>query len=362
MKNYLAISACLLTSMWMLSACDKSDNTDTPPFIKETLPDGLAVLNEGNYAYKINGSLDYLDYQDDNMLRNVFSSVNGRSLGGTPNSAVLSSNGEIFTATTDENRIEIMDAFTMKSTGHIDIRCPRKLTIMEGFVYVSSYTGKVYKIKDDTHSLVDSSEVVGANLEGIAVAKGHVYVCNSTNADYSYNSNVVMLDTELNKLKDINVVTNPTQLVSDGSRVYLVSQGNYYDIKAEVQQIDTKTDAVANIGTATMIALGPNGLYMINAPWGAVPIYSYLDFGTGMTRKFIEGTEIFNPYSIGVDPLTSDVYISSLSEDPETHYSSYSMDGYLTRYKADGTFVKQYPCGVNPGTILFISHVAIFQE
>ena len=360
MKKYLSLALCMAVGLLAFTSCGDDDNNKKDQPVPMRTVAGVYVLNEGSYPHKVNGSLDYYAFGADNQLtptRNIFQTVNGRSLGGTPNNAVINRKGEMYIATTDENRVEIVDAKTMKSVAVAKIRQPRELAYDDNAVYVSSYTGRVYKIDEKSHEVVDSSEVVGQRLEGIAVVGGNVYVCNAYNADYTYNKNVVKLNAGLDKVKDIAVLDNPTQLVVSGSDLFLVSTGNYNDVSATVQQINTTTDAVTTIGNATMIAVGGDRLYMVNAPYGSTPTYSYYDLKAKTVSKWIVGSELFNPYAIAVDPWTEKVYVSSQNENPDKPGTpSYTTDGYFAVYKKDGTFLGKHACGVSPGTIVFWSY------
>ena len=202
------------------------------------------------------------------------------------------------------------------------------------------------------NELTDSSEVVGTNLEGIAVRKGHVYVSNGWNNDYTYNTNVVKLQAAtLDKEKDIAVVTNPGALLNTSDGLYLLSVGDYYSVPGQLQKIDDQ-DQVSVIGNYTMMAADENGLYLVNAPYGSPATYSYYSFATKTAVKWIDGTEIFNPYAIGVDSVSGKVYVTSLSKDENTGYASYVMDGYIVAYTTAGVKTGQWTVGVCPGVIV----------
>ena len=137
----------------------------------------------------------------------------------------------------------------------------------------------------------------------------------------------------------------------------MVSQGNYNDVKPAVQQLNAATDEVMLIGEATMAAVAGDRLYMVNAPYGVKPTYSYYSLSAHTVINWITGTEIFSPYAIGVDPITNRVYITSLSQNPDVPGSaSYTGDGYLAVYDPTGSFMGKYDCGVCPGTIVFAYH------
>ena len=356
MKKYLSMFAFVLTGALMFVSCDDDGDSNEPTICPAVISDGLYVVNEGSFYKKINGSLDYLDYKTWKATRNIFQSTNGRSLGGTPNNAVINERGEMYIATTDENRVEIVNPKTTKSIAVAKIRQPRELAIDNGCVYVSSYTGKVYKIDSQSYKVVDSSKVVGANLEGIATTNGYVYVCNSHNPDYTYNTNVVKLDKQLDKVKDVKVLVNPTQILALNNELFVISIGNYKDINPTVQQIDIKTDHVSVIGAGTMMAAGTDRLYIINSPWGKPATYNAYDLTNKTMSKWVDGSEILYPYGVGVDPITGDVFVTSQNKDAVTGRASYVTDGYLARYTRDGNFKGKYPCGVNPGTIVFLNH------
>lgn len=359
--KYMKLFACLLAGALVLTACG-DDDEPTVEYGNVTVTSGLFILNEGNYFSQVNGSLDYLDYSTSSVSRGVFLKANGRALGGTPNNAVICG-AKMYIATQDENRVEVVDLNTLKTYSPIDVIAPRELCTDGKSVYVSSYTGEVSKLDTASLTVVQKSPVVGANLEGIAYRKGYVYVCNAWNNDYTYNTNVVKLNAEtLAKVKDITVMTNPNQLIASGDDLYLASWGNYFDVSPFVQHISLD-DQVKTMVHGVHIALGDKKLYVIDTSYDAnyneVNSYYVYDFSTNEYGEFIQGTEIDSPCTIAVDPQTGDVFISSRKKYLDSNgllAVSYTQDGYVARYKADGTFKGKYECGVNPGTLLFVSH------
>ena len=197
MKKYLLSIAVLMAATISFTSCDDDDDcpTCTPPV--SIVQNGVYVINEGSYSYQINGTLNFLGYDvakgTYSMTDSIFEKVNGRSLGGTPNDAIIFSDSLLCIAVTDENRIEFVNTTTKKAYAAVTISQPRELAYERGsnYIYVSSYTGKVYKIDMTTRTIAGESEKVGANLEGIAVVGNKLYVCNSCNPDWTYNKNVV---------------------------------------------------------------------------------------------------------------------------------------------------------------------------
>jgi hypothetical protein len=102
-------------------------------------------------------------------------------------------------------------------------------------------------------------------------------------------------------------------------------------------------------------------LYIINTTydenWAEKNNYNVYDLKTGKERNFTQGSEVFSPAAIGVDPTMGDVFITSYSESEDYKGSaSYTTDGFVVRYSTTGTFLNKYTCGVGPGTLVFAHH------
>jgi hypothetical protein len=362
MKKYLLSIAVLMAATISFTSCDDDDDSATCP--TPVIPRyGVYVINEGNYSYQINGTLDFLGYDvakgTYSMTDSIFEKVNGRSLGGTPNDALIFSDSLLCIAVADEDRVEFVNTTTKKASAAVSIDSPRELAYESGsnYLYVSSYTGKVYKIDMTTRTIAGESEKVGANLEGIAVAGNKLYVCNSCNPDYTYNKNVVELNANtLAKNQDIEVVDNPVDVINAGSAIFILSMGNYADKPATVQML--KDGQLSTIGNATMMAYDAynDQLYMINAPFGGDKEYKVYNLKNGQTTTFLTNPDIFSPYSLAVNPVNGDVFITSSTKNPDTGYADYTADCKLYRYTSAGILLGTYDCGVNPGTIVCDSY------
>ena len=362
MKKYTKFLGCLFVGAFVLTSCLSSDDEWEPREV--TVADGVFILNEGSYFSQINGTMDFISYATGtlSMNRNVFEQVNGRTLGGTPNH-ILRCGSKIYIATTDENRIEVLDAKSLKALTPIAITAPRELCTNGKSVFVSSYTGEVSKVDTASLTVVRKSAKVGANLEGIAYRDGSIYVCNAWNPDYTYNTNVVKLSAEsLEKQKDITVVANPNQLIATENGLFLASWGNYADVPAKIQFINS-SDNVTSIADATYMALGNGFLYLISSSydenWKEVNTYSMMDLSSGAQYRFIDSSDIESPCAIGVDPISGMVVITSRKKYPNAEgvpTVSYTRDGYVACYTPLGDFIAKLDCGVNPGAMLFLSH------
>ncbi len=361
MKNYLLSLAVLLSSCLVLTSCLGDSNENTGGKKEITLTTGVFILNEGSYYDKVNGSLSYIGYtsnfNSDQITNGLFYTINNRYLGGTPNDIILAgSEGEVYIACTDENRVEILDS-NLKSIAFVEMKEPRRMAADESYVYVTSYDGTVSAINIKTHKIEKTTEVIGAGLEGIAVRNDLLYVCNSHNrTDYSHLAEVVKVKTSsMEKVGSLKVALNPTKIKLSGNNLYLLSSGNFKDVKAEIQKIDA-SDNVSYLCDGTHFDVVNNNLAVINAPFGQgdekpAPEYFVLN-SKGAKITFKPGIEILSPCAIAIDPNYGYVYISSYTISTYG-YAAYSAPGYVCRFDLNNGLAKKFDAGVGPTGFLF---------
>lgn len=367
MKKNLYLFLLLVMSSFVFVSCDQNDPTPVPkppidPVYKSA---GLFVLNEGNMANKINGTLSFLDYKSGKIVDGLFATANQRSLGGTPNDMVEVM-GRLYICVTDENRVEVVDAVTMKSLNFATVKQPREICASRNGVYVSSYDGTVSFINFDG-KLMKKSEVVGSYLEGIVARDGYVYVCNAytPGTTYTYHTNIVKLNAEtLAKVSDITVGANPTKIECNGNNMYVLSTGNYADVKGQIQAID-HDDKVSYLCDATMMAVAGDNIYAINSvtDWTTYKTTTeYFRYDVAKKTKMplindVDAKKIISPCAIAVDPANKTLYISSYVLGAKG-YADYAAKGYIMEYELGGAFKKKYNAGVGPKNMIpFVKQV-----
>lgn len=370
MRKFLSMFAfALMCATGLVSCSDDDDQKDVPAPEpgQVTVTDGVFLLNSGNSANNVDGSLTYIG-SDGNVIQNAFSKVNGRSLGITPNDVMVFGT-KMYIVVTGENTIEVVDKNTLKSIKQIKTTDlmgtdhgtqPRHITSAGDHVYVSTFAGYVAAIDTVDFKMTDIYQV-GSYPEGMAAAGSSLYVVNS---DYGYGNNPSISEINLNtgKVTEHNdaMIMNPTAIAEVNGALYFLDYGQYDD---SWNQTDAGVRKIAGgnitkVADATMMAVNPISgmIYTVNAPYsseGVAVTYSVYNTATGEAKQFIDGSGIASPAAIAVDPISGDVYIASYSINPETGYADYAANGYVRQYTADGTFVKEYEAGVGPLVFAF---------
>lgn len=356
MKKYFSLMLIAASALGLVG-CSNNDEPDTPNPDVPAKAEGAFILNQGNYGKQIEGSLTLIDYASSTASQQLFQKANGRSLGSTPQGAVLYG-GKIYLGIYESNVIEIVDRNTFKSVKQISLsnaegQSPRSLVAKDGKVYVSMFNGYVSRLDTVTLS-IDKTVKVGPNPDIIAIRGNYLYVPNSDGMNWQSGYGTTASKINLASFtveKTFTVGLNPTEFVSNGTDLFLLCKGNYNDVKSKIYRLDG-SDNSTEVDVATLMAIKNGNLYYINAPWGAPEItYTTLDIATGTKKNMIADNGVDSPAGLGVDPVNGNIIVTSYSMD--NGYASYTTDGYAKVYDQAGTLLKRYDVGVGPCVIFF---------
>lgn len=296
---------------------------------------GFFLLNEGNMGSN-KSTIDFFSYETGKYLRNIYPTRNPevvKELGDVGNDIAIYGN-KLYAVINCSHYVEVMDVHTGRHVGSIDVLNCRYIVFHDGKAYISSYAGPVQidpnarpgkVVEVDTTSLKITREVVvGYQPEEMVITGGKLYVANSGGYRYpNYDTTVSVVDLRTFAVDHtIDVAINLHRMALDRyGRIYVSSRGDYYDVKADVYVVDTKTDRVTrhlDIPASEMCLVG-DSLYMTAVEWSYVTqsntvSYTLYDVGRQevVTRNFItDGTDrqIKIPYGVAVDPETCDVYV-----------------------------------------------------
>ena len=217
MKNFFKFFS-VFAVVSLFAACSDDENSSSRP---DTSGEILYVLNSGDWKSN-NSSLTMYNVSTGESVQGYFELVNGRGLGNTANDIIVYGD-KMYIAVAGESSIEVADT-DAKSLKRIECGAqPRYLAAYDGKVYATYYNGFVARL--DTLTLeVDALLKVGRNPEQLAICGDKLYVANSGGMDYNselgYDNTVSVVDIEnFREIEKIDVVLNPSQVISDGKGV-----------------------------------------------------------------------------------------------------------------------------------------------
>ena len=365
-----------------LCFCLFSCRDDNEIFIPEIIPvddsehtsiRGFYLLNEGNMGSN-KSTLDYYDYETGEYNRNIFGFANPsvpKELGDVGNDIKIYGS-KLYAVINCSNKVEVMDKYTAKRLGQIDMPNCRYIRFHEGYAYVTSYAGPVelnpdykqkgYVAKVDTATFeVLDRCIVGFQPDELEIAGNKIYVANSGGYMFpNYESTVSVIDIHtFSETKRIEVARNLHRLRADRhGNLWVSSRGDYYDQPSRLYWVDTKTDAlVDSINVAVShFHLDGDSLYLYSTEWSYISMSNEITYGIVdvvrkeiVTRNFItDGTEqeIKIPYGIMVNPVTKDIYV--------TDAKNYVSPGTLYCFDKDGKQKWNVRTGDIPAHFVFL--------
>lgn len=344
MKKRLAYTVLIIGVV--LSACRNPLPPDLIPPGSPPSGDGVYVTNEGNFQFG-NAEISYYNYNDTLVSPAVFANTNNRPLGDICQTMVIH-NGLAYLVLNNSGKIEVVDAGTFKSTGTITaLTSPRYiLPVNQNKAYVSDlYADKISVIDLAGQSIAGEIRLSGWTEE-MALVFGFAYV---TNRESNY---IYIIDASADSLVDsidVGYGSNSIREDRDG-KLWVLSSGDAANgIKAAL----TRVNPVSR--QKELVLQFPN----INSdPWrlrinGTLDTLYYLDNGIHRisinssnlpSSPFVkQGTRNF--YGLGVDPLTSEIYVSDAID--------YVQRGIIYRLSPSGSEIHSFMAGIIPGDFCF---------
>jgi len=342
----------LLSGMLILSGCDHNTPDDPNKPIVNASASGIYILNEGLFQMN-NSTISYYNFGAGTFTEDLFLQNNHRGLGDTGND-LQKYGSKLYAVINGSNTVEIMrlsDATSLKSIS-LTGKQPRNIAFYAGKAYVTCFDGNVVRI--DTATLaIDGTLKVGDNPDGLCVSGHKLYVANSgglNSPNYGHTVSVIDLNT-FTIIKNIEVVTNPTVLMSDGfGDVYLASRGNYGSIPYTFQRIDTQQDEVVQTFDWHVLDFTISGQYAYLYNYDYSTQSSWIKMMDVTTESIVrdnfitDGTDIQTPYSIAVNSLNGDVYI--------TDAGNFTVSGDVYCFSKDGKKKFSFAAGINPGAMV----------
>lgn len=343
----------------LLVSCKKDPDDNDPVVPEPPKSTAVYVLNQGSISAN-NASVSMYDLQEQTVVTDYFGTQNGRGLGDTGYDLLIYGS-KAYIITNVSSQLEVVDAVTFESIKQIPFFIgeeptqPSALASYNGKIFISAYNGKVSVMDTTTLEVTDEIEV-GLNPDALLVVNDKLWVSNSGGLSFpNYDSTVSIIDLPtLTETGKIVVGTNPYTLQSDNyGDIYVITRGNYGDLKMRLKIIDANTQTVKhtfNDFEAFNLAIKGDTAYVYHYDFiQATSSIMLINVKTEevLTTNFItDNTVIKTVYGIAIDPTTNDVYICDAN--------NFEGPGKVYCFGTDGKLKFSFDAGVNPVAVRFL--------
>ena len=364
-KFFVGILCALALGITFTACSDDDEITMNDAGSKIELPSKRAyILYEGGFAAgeptNNTGIAFYAPNKDAEAIADIFNFQNGKALGNLGQSIIEEDDFIYVTVSSSSSVVKLNEACVEVGRCNFSLgQDPRYMVEEDGFLYVTHYGGQVSKINTQSMQVVKTLQVPGGQqMEGIAECDGKLYVANAYTPDFKYLKDVFVINPQNMTLeKTIQVADNPKTIIEEEDKLFVLSVGNYNDVKSQLQVIDPRTDKVTSICPAGFIAKGNHDrIFIVNVAydsnWNPTNKLSSYNAKTGQidNNSFVSNApaEMLgdNIYMISVDDDTDEIYIGT---------TDYKNNGTIYRFDAAGNFKEQFSAGgVNPNSMIFV--------
>ena len=335
-------------------------------------PIGMYLLNEGNMGSN-KATIDYLDFSKGIYIRNIYGERNPnviKELGDVGNDIQVYGN-RLYAVINCSHKVEVMDLYTCRRIGQINIPNCRYIRFHGDKAYISSYVGPVSIdpnaqlgaiFEVDTATLRITRQVtVGYQPEEFEIIDNYIYVANSGGyraPDYDSTLSVVNL-TDFRQVKKIPVCVNPHRVRKDQyNRLWITSRGDHKDVQLQLvclQPLHPTPYTLHHISPSEMVIIG-DSMYYYGAHWSDETMSNQITYGVLNIQYPITNTQSFItdkteqnikiPYGIQVNPYNGDIYI--------TDAKNYVSSGQLHCYSREGKRKWSVRTGDIPAHMCFV--------
>lgn len=337
--------------VWWLTAC-QTDKDEWQP-LPETLGKGFYVVNEGNFTVG-NASLSYYSYDSARMFNQLFFQTNNAPLGDVALSMSFLDD-MAFIVVNNSGHIYIINRHTAVYEGKISgLVSPRHMYIVDDDrAFISDLQNARLTIVNPVTGELSGHIPLGKSSENMLVSDNKLFVANWSNHYINAPNNTIqVIDLSSLQLTDsIHVGKEPNSMVLDKNKMLwvLCSGGFMNEEHAALFQIDPVHLQILQVFTFNNISHSPQHLH-IN--YAADSLY-YLN--NGVFRMSINDDKLpdspfiplkhRNYYSLAVEPKGSHILV--------TDAGNYMQDGFVFRFRHDGTLVDSLRAGIVPAQIRF---------
>jgi DNA-binding beta-propeller fold protein YncE len=350
-RNILKLSLIVFIT-FLLAGCMKDNEWVDQHLTKMRLPNGVFIVNEGNFMYG-NATLSFYNQVDRKVQNDIFWKVNGLPLGDVGQSMIIHGN-EGYIVMNNSGKIYVIDLSNGNYIGKItNLTSPRYIHfINEDKAYVTDlYAGKITIFNPKTKQITGSILTDGhLSTEQMVQVGDLVFV-----TCWSFDNSILVIDTKSDSIvSEILTGKQPAGIVSDNQdKIWVLCDGGWGKTGTAnrtpvLQKIDpgsknieltlnlspdAKPSKLAINGTGDTLLFINNGIWRMAANLNSLPDIPFVQSKNNLF------------YGLGIDPKTSEIYFSDAID--------YSQMGIVYRYSAQGARIDSFKTGIIPGAFCF---------
>ena len=343
-----------------IAACEKPEPEQQHSSTVEVDTLHALVLNEGPQGN--NASLTRIDLANGTLENDWFALCNNRGLGNVAQDLIVYGSKAYITVW-KSGTLEVVDTATgISQQVNLGNRGPRYLAADGGKLYISCYNPRsVIRIDTATLQIEATCTLGNYNPEGIAIAAGKLFVVSSwvgeTQSSITYDDKVYVVDlATFANPTPIVVGKNPQRMEAIDENTLIVNCWGEWNMNTGTTEgegsalIDATTLAVTQTGQLLSHMTVDHGMVYgcastYDASWNMTTSYIKIDPATLTVTPILTSCGINNPYSIGVHPVSGDIYIGT--------DGNYMTNGDLYCFSPDGTQRWKREVGQLPSKIVF---------
>lgn len=347
----LSLSALLVSTSLIFTSCDKDDDDGDDKPVNSVKR--VYILNEGSWGGN-NSTLDvYYPNGESDYQSKIFAAANGKGLGDTGEDLIAYGNrlyvsvwGSNYLAKLDQNG-KIVEQYSFTETDGQ----PRYLVAKDGFIYVSTYGGKVMKFDTTAIAASVGAVEVGPHPEEICISGNTLYAVIAGDYTVAYDSTLAVVDLAAFSLKDkFTVAIDPTNVLSVGDKLCVIHY-NTETWAQEIVEVNPSTKESKVLCPGSKMATDGELLYYVNSTtnWTTKETTTFIlkkdifNLNTKADSEFLDLTETpeiktATVYLFEIDPDNGDFYVGTTdSKTPGTIYRFDKTGKFITKFETSGT-------------------------
>ena len=347
-KNTLLL---LLLAISVLFSCSEKETID--PDTISIKSGGVFITNEGNFS-TANSSLSYYYPETFEISNNLFYKANNVPLGDVAQSITINNN-MIYLVINNSGLVYGVNRETLEYEGKINgLISPREMIFIDNNkAYISDlYSTEITVANPNTFEITGSIELRKSS-DCMVKSGSKIFAANWSMLNQTkLNNTVMVIDSENDMLVDsiiVGIEPNSMATDKDGSLWVLCSGGFMNNEVPTLWKINIASLEILKTYTVGEIMQSPDNLcingsgdslYFLNSGVYSMSIYDQV-----LPNNAIISESSHNYYSLGIDPKTSEIYISDAL--------NYNQNGVVYRYNSTGEMISSFDVGIIPGSFGF---------